>query len=82
MPKKGDIAICHQGFLGVITKEPPIKVTTGKVVNDKVVGQTTDDVWEGIHLSPDRLGKPWLSKKPKVVGNIFDLLGDLQNANS
>ncbi len=81
MPKKGDIAICHQGFLGVITKEPPIKVTTGKVVNDKIVSQQTDDVWEGIHLSVDRLGKPWMSKQPKVVGNIFDLLGDLHNAN-
>jgi len=70
MPKLGDIAICHQGYLGVITSATPIRVRYGKDAPD-------EEVWEGIKLGENELGKKWLSKKPKVVGNLFELLENL-----
>ena len=66
-PTKGDIAICHQGHIGLIL-EGPFNVSDAS-------GEY--QIWRGIHLSDDKLGKNWLSKKPKVIGSMCNILEDL-----
>ncbi len=69
MPKPGDIAICHNNYIGMITDEKQIFV---EEIESSYV------LYKGIHLSKDKLGKVWLSKQPRVIGNIFDLIKDLK----
>jgi len=77
MPARGDIAICSQGHLGLITSDGPVPVT---YANGHSVGKELNGVqaeaWVGIHLSPP-VGRPWSSRSPYVVGRLRDVLIDL-----
>jgi len=62
-PDKGSIAFCQAGFLGLIIM----------VQEDNSVNNVPTKVYRGIHLDADKLGSPWQSISPQVVGNIADL---------
>lgn len=60
-PKKGAIAICGIGCLGLITSEAPEAVK----YKDGNIGVA----WTGIHLTDKVVpaGSPWSSRNPKIV---------------
>lgn len=64
--KKGDLARCSQGYLGLITSDEQKEV----FYPDGSKGMA----WIGIHVSKDRLGEPWSSRKPIKVHNLGDIL--------
>lgn len=57
--KQGAIAVCSLGQKGLITSAGPVEVT----YEDGTKGLA----WTGIHMGPNRIGKPWSSRKPKVL---------------
>lgn len=64
MAKEGDIAFCNQKQIGLV---------------QRVKGSAVSGMMHyGIHLSRDKFGQPWQSKHPQVVGNIHDLLNNIQ----
>ncbi len=66
-PKQGDIAICHRGYIGLITsKQKEFRGHRGEAVGKSK--------WYGIHITPDKFGEPWESINPEVIGNITMLL--------
>lgn len=80
---KGAIAFCSRGELGLITSETPVEVTykLGEIcygmhlaVGDGCHAVPCDCVkgiaWVGIHMSPEKMGQPWSSRRPRVVGQI------------
>lgn len=66
--KKGDLAICSMGALGLVTVNEP-EVVIYKDGNSA-------EAWVGIHLTNDiaPAGSLWSSRNPEVVGNIADFL--------
>lgn len=58
-PLKGDIAVCSQGYLGLITKDEPqpVEYPNGDCALAFV----------GIHISPGMEGSPWSSRNPVVL---------------
>lgn len=60
MAREGDIAFCGQRQLGLITK------AKGNPMSGMM--------YYGIHLNHDKLGDPWQSKSPQVIGNLHDIL--------
>ena len=81
-PRKGAIAFCSIGKLGLITSDGPVSVTypdgntglawTGIQLTDSdggngpPVGATTWTPW------PSKVGDPWSSRSPRVVAYIDD----------
>lgn len=67
-PRKGSIAICSRGFLGLITDDDKKDI----IYSDGNVGKA----YVGIHLCTDMkfFGTGWSSTKPKVIGHINDFL--------
>jgi len=76
---KGAIAFCSLGRLGLITSETPVPVT----YNDGNKGiswvgiQLTDGEVTGVggdkgKVIKQKVGDPWMSKNPTVVGRISD----------
>lgn len=66
MPRRGAIAYCSAGKLGLITCDEPLEVT----YHDGNKGVA----WIGIQLTKGIIGDPWSSRTPKVVGYIEDLI--------
>lgn len=66
-PRKGAIAVCGIGALGLITADAAVEIT----YPDK----TTGLAWTGIHLTNRRapLGSAWSSRNPIVLGYIEDI---------
>ncbi len=66
-PRKGDIAICGIGCLGLITKEGEKEVTYA----DGNKGRA----YVGIHLTDKvcKIGDPWSSRNPRVLCNVEDI---------
>ena len=66
-PKKGDIAVCRAGSLGLITSNEKRK--------RDVDGE---EAWFGIHLTGKlehaEPGDTWTSRNPEVIGNAGDLI--------
>lgn len=65
-PKRGDLALCSAGALGLITSEAPESVT----YPDGTVGYA----WTGVHLEFKNVngravkpGDPWCSRNPQIV---------------
>lgn len=58
-PKRGAIARCGAGFIGIITSDQPIKVEYQDGNNGLA--------WVGIHLQPELLGANWSSRSPTVL---------------
>jgi hypothetical protein len=69
--KKGDLAICSRGQLGLITS--PFKSMV------EYADETVGYAWVGIHLTDGvghKIGDPWSSRNPYVFGNINQWLAD------
>lgn len=58
---RGTIAICGHGIMGVITKDEQQLITYPN-------GEQAH-AWVGIAI---RSGKPWSSRKPKIVGHASE----------
>ena len=56
-PRIGDIAICQHGYMGVI---------------DHITISMEGTKYVGMHIEPTKMGGPWESKDPKIIGNIED----------
>lgn len=66
-PRKGAIAVCSIGALGLITSDAAVEIT--------YPDNTKAAAWTGIHLTNRRapLGSPWASREPIVLGYIEDI---------
>lgn len=80
VPRKGALALCSLGKLGLILSEVPVEVTYSRCfdcLRGRIVSGTCTCqkglAWTGIYLLGDMLGKPWCSRTPRVVGHIMDI---------
>lgn len=69
-PRRGSIALCSRGMLGLITHDAPQEVTYGD--GTKAVA------YIGVHLRDtgpisSLLGSRWSSREPRVIGHISQL---------
>lgn len=64
--KKGSIAVCSAGFVGLVTSDNMILTKMGHMA------------WCGVHLSPEKAGELWSSRKPILVCNNIKELIDHQ----
>lgn len=55
MIKKGCVARCKAGMLGLVTSDEPQMTRYGKLA------------WIGVQLSPDKAGQEWTSTDPEFV---------------
>lgn len=60
--KKGCVARCKAGMLGLVTSEEKVMTRYGKLA------------WLGIQLSPDKAGNEWSSQDPELVYNSIEYL--------
>jgi len=67
-PRRGSLALCGLGCLGVITQDEPKKVKY-KDGNEGVA-------YVGIHVTNKiaKVGSPWSSRNPKVICGVSDIL--------
>lgn len=65
VPRKGAIAVCGAGHLGVITSDSKETV--------RYPDGETSTAWPGIHLAKDKLGSRWSSREPRIIGHVDDL---------
>ena len=64
-PRKGDIAMCALGRVGLILSDRPVEVTREDGAKRMA--------WTGVHVWPRSwIGKPWSSRNPKVIGDVVD----------
>lgn len=61
-PRRGSLAICSRGYLGVITSDEPGHI----LYPDGNQGYA----YRGIHLSVEMLGQQWSSRNPVIVGHV------------
>jgi hypothetical protein len=66
-PRKGCIAICGIGCLGLITSEAPQKVG--------YLDGNTGIAWIGIHITDkvSPIGSMWTSRNPRIICHVEDL---------
>lgn len=64
-PRRGALAYCSEGHLGLIIDDSPQPVLYAN-------GETAL-AWHGVHLGGKFLGQLWSSRNPTVVGHIDDL---------
>ena len=66
-PKKGSIALCSCGYLGLITANGRTKITYSD--------GNSGEAYVGIHLTNqlEEIGAPWSSRNPKVICHVEDL---------
>lgn len=82
---KGKLAVCSQGFLGVITENEkknvdysPIPLCTCGQEDVCAIKRWDDDptqhglAYVGIHLGADRAGEPWSSRNPQIIGDAVE----------
>ena len=70
MPRKGDIAVCSHGYIGLILKDASIPNTSPN-------GVVEAELWTGIHLTTKggkQIGAAWQSRRPTVLCSISDVL--------
>lgn len=82
--KKGDLAVCSRGDLGIITSDAPQRVVYKQCENCvlrsvPMVGEVCEDLpctcetgiaWTGIHLIGEKVGQPWSSRNPRKVATL------------
>jgi hypothetical protein len=73
-PRRGALAFCSRGALGIITSDGPMPV--------KYPDGSTGIAWVGNHLTNEagRLGAPWSSRRPHVIGYIEQVPELLEDA--
>lgn len=85
-PRKGAVALCSLNRVGLITSDSPVEVT----YNDGNKGiswigiQLTDGEVMGVggdkgKIIEQKIGDPWMSKNPNVIGYIEDILSSLED---
>jgi len=65
MPRRGDIAVCSHGYIGLILKDASIP-------NTSPTGVVEADLWTGIHLTTKggkQIGGLWQSRNPQVIAH-------------
>jgi hypothetical protein len=92
---KGKLAVCSQGFLGVITENEPkpvvykwcvacdqVSKAVGADVHDTVYCTCEKGVaYVGIHVGTGRAGEPWSSRNPQIIGMAVEAARLLQHKN-
>lgn len=76
-PHRGAIALCAKGEVGLITSEcpqPNVDRRDGYIYFDQPMK------WRGIHLSPDKFGRPWSSQEPEVLDGATFHMADILEA--
>ena len=63
---KGTFAVCSRGILGLITSDEPERV--------EYPDGTFGVAWTGITLAGGKVGAPWSSRNPRIVGFAEELL--------
>ncbi len=63
-PRVGDLAICGDGKLGLITHAGQQQVES--------TGGSIGQAWIGISMAGD--GQGWASRNPVIVGNLYDII--------
>ena len=68
LPRRGSIAKCGKGTIGMITCDAPQEVTYA----DGNKGMA----WVGVHLTEKigPIGSPWSSRNPEVIGHIEEFV--------
>ena len=64
-PRKGSIAICSLGMLGLITSDGLEEITYSD--------GNTGLAFIGIHLNMQNLGNKWSSRNPVIIGHVQEL---------
>ena len=66
-PRRGALAICGIGTLGLIMTKDPVLV--------EYPDGNSGMAWSGIHLTSKvcEIGTPWSSRNPVVVGYVEDI---------
>ena len=41
-----------------------------------ITGHRSADTWVGVHLSPEKAGKPWRSTAPHVIGDLAEYMAN------
>lgn len=82
--KKGDIAICGVGKVGMITdsEKQDVILRNGKLITTYVGVQLTNGMVDGVledvgQVFEFEIGDSWSSKHPIVIGHIEDIVKDL-----
>jgi hypothetical protein len=86
--RRGDIAICSRGAVGLITEDMPKWVTyrwaapcnkqTDSHAGDNICMCERGYTFVGVHLTDKMapIGSPWSSRNPRVVGHISQFIPD------
>jgi len=69
--RKGSIATCSHGMLGLILVDEPVAM--------RYPDGNSDIAWIGIQLGKKMFGEPWSSRHPKVVSHINVEMHDLNH---
>jgi hypothetical protein len=83
MGMKGMLAVCSKGYLGVITQDERQAVLY-KMCDNCRNAELGDIAWPctcegygeafvGIHLSAGKVGEPWSSRNPQVLGDATEV---------
>lgn len=68
--KRGCIARCSKGFIGLVTSDSKIDTKLGH------------KAWIGIHLDPEMAGYQWCSRDPEFIADSFnDIRSKLESIN-
>lgn len=61
LPRRGAIAVCSKGSIGIITSDEPVEVT--------YPDGSKSMAWVGLHLTDKiaKIGEPWSSRTPTVL---------------
>ena len=65
-PRRGALAYCMKGYLGLIVEDEPS-------VKRPDYGNRVIRVWRGVHIGRHKVGRPWQTRAPVVVGYVQDV---------
>ena len=71
MPKRGDLALCSKGHLGMITSDYKHNVSYGD--------GTFGIAYIGVYLEKGCEGQPWSSRNPTIIGHISSVLDTIRD---
>lgn len=82
-PRKGMLAVCSRGELGLILSEAPMYVFYKRCAYHTDDAPTEDNphcpdcqsglAWTGVHMVGEKMGQPWSSRNPIPVATLEKL---------